>query len=184
MSTEILYVEPDGGGYHRVLLIWRGSQLSYLRGNLLFATRADLRGKRGARFISSGRGGTEVHDLAQRRLIQIKYSRCMIGDHIMNVSWSGYLAFSQPMSQRSYVSEEFSINFHRRKRRLDNWQNMMRSPVQWLLWGSDVLGLGSASGTRSYDLHRPGRQPQDGDDDFQQRPPAVPQTYGFILAVI
>jgi hypothetical protein len=42
---------------------------------------------------------------------------------------------------------------------------MLRAPVDWLPWGSDVLNLGSSNAERQLDLVRFGRQPKDWDDD-------------------
>jgi hypothetical protein len=69
---------------------------------------------------------------------------------------------------------------------LNTWGNMLHAPVEWLPWGSDVLGLGSANPKRRLDLIRTGRQPSEWEDDsssalacrsrqlsFQGRPPFI-----------
>lgn len=48
---------------------------------------------------------------------------------------------------------------------LGAWRQMMRAPVDWLPWGSDVLGFGSANADRQVDLQRVGRQPPAWEDD-------------------
>lgn len=48
---------------------------------------------------------------------------------------------------------------------LGGWRKAVRAPVEWLPWGSDVLGRGSANPEREVDLLRVGRQPPSWDDD-------------------
>jgi len=47
------------------------------------------------------------------------------------------------------------------------WQQKIKAPVIWLPWATDVLRLGGANETRSWDLVRVGRQPSEWDDDVQ-----------------
>jgi len=49
---------------------------------------------------------------------------------------------------------------------LNTWRQMLRAPVDWLPWGSDVLNLGSSNPVRQLDLVRFGRQPKAWDDDL------------------
>lgn len=48
---------------------------------------------------------------------------------------------------------------------LEGWRKVARAPVDWLPWGSDVLGRGSSNPDREVDLLRVGRQPPSWDDD-------------------
>lgn len=52
---------------------------------------------------------------------------------------------------------------------VDVWADVTGVPVDWLPWGSDVLGLGSESADRPVDLQRLGRQPGQWDDDDEVR---------------
>jgi hypothetical protein len=71
---------------------------------------------------------------------------------------------------------------------LDTWRRMVKAPVDWLPWGSDVVNLGSSKPDRRFDLLRFGRQPTEWDDDavnrkrcqskslsFHGRPPSWPE---------
>jgi hypothetical protein len=49
---------------------------------------------------------------------------------------------------------------------LNSWRQMLRAPVEWLPWGSDVLNLGSPNPVRQLDLVRFGRQPKEWEDDL------------------
>ena len=62
-------------------------------------------------------------------------------------------------------SKVFDIIFVTEMEDIPLWSKMVRPPVSWLPWGSDVLGLGSANAMRSTDLLRFGRQPPEWDDD-------------------
>jgi hypothetical protein len=48
---------------------------------------------------------------------------------------------------------------------MDAWKRITGSPVTWVPWGSDVLGLGCGEHDREWDLTRVGRQPKEWDDD-------------------
>ena len=48
---------------------------------------------------------------------------------------------------------------------IDAWKRITRSPVTWVPWGSDVLGLGCGEHDREWDVTRVGRQPKEWDDD-------------------
>ena len=67
---------------------------------------------------------------------------------------------------------------------LKRWRKIVQTPVGWLPWGADALGLGSCNSERYLDVLRFGRQPPDWEDDaaskhacerwglrFQGRPP-------------
>jgi hypothetical protein len=64
------------------------------------------------------------------------------------------------------ASSIFDHVFVTEREDLSNWRQMLRAPVEWLPWGSDVLNLGSANPVRQFDLVRFGRQPKEWDDDL------------------
>jgi hypothetical protein len=63
------------------------------------------------------------------------------------------------------VARVFDHVFVTEREDLDTWRDMIRAPVEWLPWGSDVLDLGSANPMRRLDLLRLGRQPFEWEDD-------------------
>lgn len=63
------------------------------------------------------------------------------------------------------ASRIFDHVFVTEREDLNTWRHMLRAPVDWLPWGSDVLNLGSSNPSRQLDLVRFGRQPKDWDDD-------------------
>lgn len=64
------------------------------------------------------------------------------------------------------ASRIFDHVFVTEREDLDTWRKMVRAPVEWLPWGSDVLNLGSSNSVRRLDLIRFGRQPKEWDDDL------------------
>ncbi len=64
------------------------------------------------------------------------------------------------------ASRIFDHVFVTEREDLNTWRQMLRAPVDWLPWGSDVLNLGSSNPMREADLVRFGRQPKDWDDDL------------------
>jgi hypothetical protein len=64
------------------------------------------------------------------------------------------------------ASRIFDHVFVTEREDLSNWRQMLRAPVEWLPWGSDVLNLGSANPVRKFDLVRFGRQPKEWNDDL------------------
>lgn len=48
---------------------------------------------------------------------------------------------------------------------LSTWRQQSSTPVEWLPWGADVLGMGSFATERSVDVFRIGRQPDAWQDD-------------------
>ena len=64
------------------------------------------------------------------------------------------------------ASRIFDHVFVTEREDLNTWRRMLRAPVDWLPWGSDVLNLGSSNPVRRFDLMRFGRQPKDWDDDL------------------
>lgn len=60
---------------------------------------------------------------------------------------------------------------------LQTWRRITGVPVDWLPWGSDVLDLGSADGSREFDLLRFGRQPAEWEDDASNH--AVCEAHGL-----
>ena len=64
------------------------------------------------------------------------------------------------------ASSLFDHVFVTEREDLNTWRKMLRAPVDWLPWGSDVLNLGSSNPVRQLDLVRFGRQPQGWDDDM------------------
>lgn len=48
---------------------------------------------------------------------------------------------------------------------VSEWERLTHTNASWLPWGTDALGLGSASMERLWDLRRVGRQPPEWDDD-------------------
>jgi hypothetical protein len=64
------------------------------------------------------------------------------------------------------ASHIFDHVFVTEREDLNTWRQMLRAPVDWLPWGSDVLNLGSANPVRRLDLLRFGRQPKEWVDDL------------------
>ena len=64
------------------------------------------------------------------------------------------------------ASRIFDHVFVTEREDLNTWRQMLRAPVDWLPWGSDVLNLGSCNPTRQLDLVRFGRQPKGWNDDL------------------
>ena len=64
------------------------------------------------------------------------------------------------------ASRIFNHVFVTEREDLKTWRQMLRAPVDWLPWGSDVLNLGSSNPVRQLDLVRFGRQPKEWDDDL------------------
>jgi len=48
---------------------------------------------------------------------------------------------------------------------IDKWRKITCTPISWLPWASDVLGLGGVKQSRKWDLVRVGRQPSEWDND-------------------
>jgi len=86
-----------------------------------------------------------------------KYNRLVAW--VFDSFWTSYV----PRFLRS--SRVFDHAFVTEPEDLDTWRNMLHAPVEWLPWGSDVLGLGSANPLRHVDLIRLGRQPLEWEDD-------------------
>lgn len=63
------------------------------------------------------------------------------------------------------LSRIFDHIFVAEREDLNTWRQMVRAPVDWLPWGSDVLNLGSPNPLRPLDLVRFGRQPKEWDND-------------------
>jgi len=64
------------------------------------------------------------------------------------------------------ASRIFDHVFVTEREDLNAWRQMLRAPVDWLPWGSDVLNLGSSNPVRQLDLVRFGRQPKEWEDDL------------------
>jgi hypothetical protein len=64
------------------------------------------------------------------------------------------------------LSRVFDQVFVTEREDLNSWRRILRAPVDWLPWGSDVLNFGSSKPVRRLDLVRFGRQPKEWDDDI------------------
>jgi hypothetical protein len=102
------------------------------------------------------------------------------------VAWVFDSFWTDHVSRVMRLARVFDHVFVTEPEDVDQWRRMVRVPVDWLPWGSDVLRLGSREPKRHIDLLRFGRQPGAWDDDqssearchslglaFQGRPPVL-----------
>jgi hypothetical protein len=81
------------------------------------------------------------------------------------VAWVFDSFWTSHIPRFARLARVFDHVFVTEREDLDTWSNMVRAPVEWLPWGSDVLALGSANPLRHVDLLRLGRQPPEWEDD-------------------
>ena len=184
--VQVVYTDPGIPGYNSVYSMAR------LAANLLDGDLVVLRSKpltmleKLAALVPRKRTGAPCllicpapSNLASILLVENwreRYGRVVAW--VFDSFWTNYI----PRFAR--VSRVFDHLFVTEQEDIDTWGNMLRAPVEWLPWGSDVLRLGSANPKRRHDLIRTGRQPSEWEDDsssalacrsrqltFQGRPP-------------
>ena len=95
------------------------------------------------------------------------------------VAWVFDSFWTSHVPRFARLARVFDHVFVTEREDLDTWSNMVRAPVEWLPWGSDVLGLGSANPSRHVDLLRLGRQPPEWEDDESSARICRSQNVGF-----
>jgi hypothetical protein len=116
------------------------------------------RRRRGGACLLICRSPSELDSLAQIDRWRSKYGRV--------IAWVFDSFWVESIPRFARVARHFDHLFVTEQEDLDRWRRAVHAPVDWLPWGSDVLGLGSLNPTRSIDLLRVGRQPEEWDDDI------------------
>lgn len=164
---DLVYQDPGGVGYHPVLYMVR------LAGRLLGADPIILGAQPTGRvdkllaLLPRRRGGgacllicrspSELASLTQIDDWRQKYGRV--------IAWVFDSFWVEHIPRFARLARHFDHVFVTEQEDLGSWRRSLRAPVDWLPWGSDVLGLGSFSPARKLDLVRVGRQPPEWDDD-------------------
>jgi hypothetical protein len=166
-KLEVAYQDPGGVGYHPVLYMVR------LAGRLLGAEPIILHPERVGRVAkvlallprrrSGGacllicRSPSELASLSQIEAWRQRFGRV--------IAWVFDSFWVDHIPRFARLARHFDHVFVTEQEDLDRWRRRLRAPVDWLPWGSDVLGLGSFNPARSFDLVRVGRQPTEWEDD-------------------
>jgi hypothetical protein len=167
-SIHVVYTHPGGEGY---LCIFHMARLSaeLLNGQLIVVQprAAALTDKLSGVLLPRKRSRTSCLlictspvDLSSILLLQNwrkNYGRIVAW--VFDSFWTNWIP---PWVRASRI---FDHVFVAEREDLNTWRQMIRSPVDWLPWGSDALNLGSANPVRRFDLLRFGRQPREWVDD-------------------
>ncbi len=185
---EIVYANPVTSGYH---CMYHMAQLAaeLLDGDLIvLETRPRTtieqlsalfpRSRRGVSCLFICPAPGRLDDLLLIEGWRNRYSRL--------VAWVFDSFWTNHVSRLMRLARVFDHVFVTEPEDVDQWRRMVRVPVDWLPWGSDVLRLGSREPKRHIDLLRFGRQPETWDNDqsseircrslglaFQGRPPVL-----------
>jgi hypothetical protein len=166
---HVLYPDPGGEGYHCIFHMARLAA-KLLNGEMILVppgqpTLTDkLSGivlprktsRRSCLLIATSPG-----DLNSMLLVQNwrkNYGRIVAW--VFDSFWTNWIP---PWVRASRI---FDHVFVTEREDLNAWRQMLRAPVDWLPWGSDVLNLGSSNPVRQLDLVRFGRQPKEWEDDL------------------
>ena len=168
-SVHVVYPDPGGEGY---LCIFHMARLAaeLLNGELIVLQPGPpaLTDKLSGIFLPRKRSHTSCllicpspADLSSMLLVQNwrqNYGRIVAW--VFDSFWTNWIP---PWVRASRI---FDHVFVTEREDLNTWRQMLRAPVDWLPWGSDVLNLGSSNPVRQLDLVRFGRQPKEWDDDL------------------
>ena len=166
-SLQVIYSDPGAPGYHCVQYMARLA--SELLGGELIVVNSDhvsmtekLRGflprkRRGQACLLICPCPADLNALLVVENWREQYGRLVAW--VFDSFWTSYI----PRFAR--WSRNFDHIFVTEKDDIDVWRSALPVQVDWLPWGSDVLGLGSATAARPIDLLRFGRQPLEWDDD-------------------
>jgi hypothetical protein len=167
-SIHVVYPDPGGEGYLCILHMARLAA-ELLNGRLVVSQRGHLTlaDKLSSILLPRKRSRTSCllictspSDLSSILLVpnwRKNYDRIVAW--VFDSFWTNWIP---PWIRASRI---FDHVFVTEREDLNNWRRMLRSPVDWLPWGSDVLNLGSSNPARQLDLVRFGRQPQEWSDD-------------------
>lgn len=164
---HVVYVDPGGPGYHCVHYMARLAA-ELLNGELVVLRHRNIaliekvktilpRGDQGMHCLMICPSPVVLSSILQITDWRQKYR--VIVAWVFDSFWPEYIprfARWTRMFDQICITEQEDI---------DTWRRMMRTPVEWLPWGSDVLRLGSDNPSRYFDLLRFGRQPSEWDDD-------------------
>ena len=168
-SIHVVYPDPGGEGYHCVFHMARLAA-KLLNGEMILVPpgQPTLTDKLSGIVLprkTSGRSclliATSPVDLNAMLLVQNwrkNYGRIVAW--VFDSFWTNWIP---PWVRASRI---FDHVFVTEREDLNAWRQMLRSPVDWLPWGSDVLNLGSSNPVRQLDLVRFGRQPKEWEDDL------------------
>jgi hypothetical protein len=187
-SLQVVYYDPGSPGYHCVHYMARlaaellNAELVVLHPEsitLIDKVKAILpRGDQGADCLLICPSPADLGRILQITNWRKKYR--------VLIAWVFDSFWTENIPRYARWTQIFDHIFVTEQEDLDTWRRMVRAPVEWLPWGSDVLRLGSDNPYRHVDLLRFGRQPLQWDDDsanesecnargliFQGRPPTL-----------
>jgi hypothetical protein len=168
-SIQVVYADPGGEGYHCVYYMARlaaqvlGGELIVLEPRFpgLLDKLSGIfppRKKPGSVCLLICPSPTDLNTVLFLENWRKSYGRIVAW--VFDSFWTSNI----PVWVRS--SRLFDHIFVTEQEDLNTWRRMVRSPVDWLPWGSDALNLGSSNPARSFDLVRFGRQPKEWEDDL------------------
>lgn len=186
MAVDVLYVAPEGAGYHPV------SHMAHLAAELFggdLVTIPAARAGKLQRLLTLAprrrhdRAGIVIcpHPAALAAILAVDDWRKRYGTLVAWVFDSFWYDHIPRYVRFPHVFDAIHVT---ELEDIAHWRARTGMPVAWLPWGCDALGLGSGDPRRPVDLLRFGRQPGEWEDDeaterhctaanlsFQGRPP-------------
>lgn len=171
-SIHVVYLDPGGEGYLCILHMARLAA-ELLNGELVVIPpgRPTLIDKLSGFLLPRKKASTSCLLICPSpanlsSILLVKNWRKNYGRIVAWVFDSFWTNWIPPWARASRI---FDHVFVTEREDLNTWRHMLRAPVDWLPWGSDVLNLGSSNPVRQLDLVRFGRQPKEWADDLANK---------------